>query len=178
MKPNESRTVRDEMVSMHNEYIDRLEKAMESKSYVEASWLCYSLFEQRIKRLILKHISVCPKAKKKKGKDATISTRIACLQELVASQYGGYKDFAPDLLPSISKWCDRRNDLVHGLVSLEHYKEYDKEFKALAEDGEPLVKSLYAESTRFRKWWYSNRELPAFPKFSCKCQKYRCLVEE
>lgn len=178
MNPKESIDVRSEMVSMHNEYIDRLDKAMKYKRYVEASWLCYSLFEQRIKRLILKHITACPKEKKKKGKDAAISTRIACLQELIAAEYGGYKNFDSELLPQISKWCERRNDLVHGLVSLEHYKEYDKEFKDLAVDGVPLVKLLYSESARFRKWWYSNSDLPPFPSFSCKCTKQKCIYEE
>ena len=179
MKGREAYTVRAEMALMHDDFLSRLDRAMKKKQYVEASWLCYAIFEQRITRLILKHISQCPKQPKEKNSaPVSISTKISCLKELVQAGYGGYAAFDSQLLSDLEKWCRTRNALVHGLVSLEHYKQYDKEFATLAKVGEPLVKRLYKESTKLREWWYTNKEFGTFPEFKCKCKKQRCVYEE
>lgn len=177
MKPKEKLEIRKEMVSMHDEYLTRLNSALQAEMYVEAVWLCYSIFEQRITRLIEKHISYCPRQKKVKGKPAAISTRIACVQHLIAVEYGGYKSFDSQLLSDILTWCERRNDLVHGLVTLDHYKKYDVEFKQLAHEGEPLVQKLYEEVSKFRKWYYEVNSFDRFPEFYCRCKKQKCIYD-
>lgn len=166
-----------QMARMHDEYIERLEKAVEKKNYIEASWLCYSIIEQRITRMIDKHISFCPRAKKTKGKPAAISTRISCIKYLIEKNYGGYANLDNSLMSELTTWCNNRNELVHGLVSLEHYKQYDAEFKSLAERGYPLVKRLYVESGKLREWSRKpDSQFGPFPKKKCKCE-YRCIFE-
>lgn len=64
MKRIDNYNIRHEMVDMHNTYIDNLNKAFINKNYIETSWICYSIFEQRINRLIEKNIQYCPKKKK------------------------------------------------------------------------------------------------------------------
>lgn len=178
MKPMESYEVRLEMAQMHDDFLERLDKAMKRKQYIEASWLCYAIFEQRITRIIEKHISQCPKAKRGKNENPVgIATRILCLQKLVKQQYGPYANFDKELLKKIFAWCKRRNDLIHGLVSLEHYKKYDREFRALAESGEPLVKQLYAEAGKVREWCRADNQFEKFPDFKCRCG-HRCIFEE
>ena len=179
MKSAESYEARLEMAHMHDSFIERLNNAMKEQRYVEASWLCYAIFEQRVSRLILKHISKCPKQPKKKNSaPVSISTKIACLKTLSKEKYGGYSVFDCQMLSEIEEWCRSRNCLVHGLVSLEHYKKYDVEFEALAKAGAPLVERLYEESTKLRKWWYSEEEFGDFPEFKCKCKIQRCVYEE
>lgn len=175
----ETLEVRREMAEMHDKFLEDLETAMKKKQYIEASWLCYAIFEQRINRLILKHICKCPKQPKAKNSaPVSISTRINCIKELAQANYGGYGNFDFRLLCDIKEWCDDRNALVHGLVSLAHYKKYDEEFEAIAKKGIPLVYRLYEESTKLREWWYANEDFGEFPKVKCKCKKQRCIYEE
>ena len=179
MKAKESYETRLEMAHMHDSFIERLGCAMEGAKYVEASWLCYAIFEQRITRLILKHISQCPREEKKENSlPVSISTRIGCIKKLIDRKYGGYGLMDKNLFIEIEKWCKNRNRLVHGLVSLEHYKQYDKEFEELAKSGEPLVQHLYAEVGKFRNWYYDDGEFGEFPKIKCNCRQNRCVYEE
>lgn len=153
MKEKDSYTMRLEMAHMHDDFLARLDKAMENKEYVEASWLCYAIFEQRIARMMEKHITKCPKQKRQDNKSPVgISTKLLCLQKLCKIEYGAYVDVDRNVLKEIADWCKSRNQLVHGLVSLEHYKKYDTEFKSLAEAGAPLVKKLYSEASKVREW--------------------------
>lgn len=179
MRPKESYEVRQEMVKMHDRYLENLYEAIRNEEYVEAVWLCYAIIEQRVSRLIMKHIDMCPM--KKREKDAppvSISTRIHCIEKLIENKYGGYAQMDWTLFDDMKKWCDRRNTLVHGLVSLEHYKKYDEEFKMLAKDGVPIIKKLYEESNEYRKWYYASDKLDEFPRFKCKCTKQRCIYEK
>ena len=167
-----------EMAQMHDSFLGKLRKAISEKQYVEASWLCYAIFEQRISRIIEKHIIKCPKGKRSKDeKPTSISTRILCLKKLIKCEYGVYAEFDKSLLEDIDKWCKKRNRLIHGLVSLDHYKMYDEEFKELALAGAPLVERLYAEATKVREWCRNDNQFPKFPEIKCRCA-HRCVYEE
>jgi hypothetical protein len=168
MKPNDSLEIRKEMVVMHEEYIGRLNDAMKNDQFVEASWLCYAIFEQRINRLIDKFLYKCPKKQRVNGTSVSISVRIICLEKLIRLDYGGFSTYDVTLLPEIKRWCKTRNELVHGLVSLDHYQNYDEEFKRLAESGQPLVNRLYKENRKFRKWFMETDELAPFPYEGCR----------
>lgn len=178
MKPREPYPVRCEMAKMHDKFLDNLETAMKKKQYIEASWLCYAIFEQRIGRIIEKHLIKCPKGKRGKDeKPVGIATKLSCLKKLCKLKYGPYAEFDRKLLEDIRSWCKQRNELIHGLVSLEHYRKYDKEFKELAISGEPLVKRLYEEATRVREWCRGDYQLEKFPEIKCRCE-HRCIYEE
>lgn len=177
MKNKESLEVRTQMAHMHDDILDRLNTAMSNEQYVEVSWLCYAIFEQRITRIIKKHVAKCPKGKRGKNeKPISISTRILCLKKLCKQKYGAYSDFDKDLLEKIGCWCKQRNTLIHGLVSLEHYKKYDEEFKKLAESGVPLANQIYREATKVRNWCNSGNNFEKFPEIKCKCA-HRCICE-
>lgn len=178
MKQKESYSVRLEMAHMHDSFLERLESAMEEDQYVEASWLCYAIFEQRIARIISKHILKCPKGKRGENeKPVGIATKILCLKKLTKLEYGPYRDFDGELLNKIDKWCKKRNTLIHGLVSLEHYKKYDTEFRELASTGVPLVKQLYQEASKIREWCRDDNSFEKFPEIKCRCE-HRCICEE
>ena len=177
MKSKETYETRLEMAHMHDEFLERLDAAMKQHNYVEASWLCYAIFEQRITRIVEKHITKCPKQNRNDNKyHVGIRTKITCLKKLSKVQYGAYANFDSKLLSEIAGWCKKRNTLMHGLVSLELYKKYDKEFKDLAESGTPMVKKLYEEASKVREWCRSDHKFGAFPVIKCRCE-YRCVYE-
>ncbi len=174
----ESYETRCEMAVMHDKFLDNLTSAMAKKQYTEASWLCYAIFEQRIGRIVEKHIKKCQKGRRSKNeKPVSITTKLVCLKKLCKQKYGPYADFDKGLLDEIGVWCKQRNDLIHGLISLEHYKKYDKEFKNLATSGAPLVERLYTEATKVREWCRKDNQFEKFPNMKCQCG-HRCICEE
>ncbi len=177
MKAKEEYKVRLEMSQMHEEFIERMSEAYDNQFYVESVWYCYAIFEQRISRLISKYIENCSLAPDRTDdKSAAISTRIKCLKKLIDSKYGAFDGFDKGLLERIEKWCEDRNELVHGLISLKHYKQYDEEFHKLAESGVPLVFELYDASTDFRNAWYaSGAPTASFPVKKCRCGRQKCI---
>ena len=168
-----------QMAEMHEEFIEKMSEAYDAQYYVEAVWYCYSIFEQRISRLISKYIDLCTFAPERTNdKSASISTRIKCLKKVVSAKYGAYNSINIELLDRISKWCDDRNDLVHGLISLKHYRKYDMEFEKLAKVGVPLVFELYDICSDFRNQWYQMPEpTMEFPLRRCPggCHKEKCV---
>lgn len=177
MKQRESLEVRKEMVEMHEIYRDRLKVAVDTKQFVEATWICYAIYEQRINRIIEKILPKCPiEAPRKSNNSASISTRIKCLEQLILNSYGGLAKFDLSLLKDISDWCGERNSLVHNLVNLNEYKRFDADFETLAKQGVSLVDRIYKESTKFRKWFVAADLLPDFPtNHKCRCQKEQCI---
>ena len=175
MEPKESYEERLEMARMHDEYIHKLNLAIDDKHYVEASWLCYSIFEQRINRLIAKFIQCCPLQFQKPQKTAAISTRIDCIISLIDQGYPPLQEYDRSLLDEISKWCENRNDNVHDLVNINKYKKYDEIFESLAKEGIILVQRLYSENGKFRDKYIHSQCFEPFPNGkNCK-RKYRCI---
>ncbi len=175
MIATEDISTRKEMVLMHNEYLSRLEKAMKEENYIEASWLCYAIMEQRVNRLIMKHIRYCPKKEKTDQYPVSINTRLNCIKNLISKNFNGYGILDLNLFLNISDWCKLRNNLTHSLISLNKYKKYDEEFKNLALNGYELVKKMYDESSKYRIWWYKSdictEEFPCGCKNNSKCLK-------
>jgi len=178
MQAREEYSVRLEMSQMHEEFIEKMSDAFDHGFYVEAVWYCYAIFEQRISRLIAKYIDKCNicESDREDDKSASISTRIKCIKRIISNDYYGFGVFDVNLFNRITDWCECRNELVHGLVSLNHYKKYDEEFKKLAESGVPLVFELYDACTDFRNNWYDNTFVEnEFPVKKCKCKKTKCI---
>lgn len=176
MNAKEEYKIRFEMAQMHEEFIERMSEAYDSGFYVESVWYCYAIFEQRISRLIAKYLDQCSLNERTDNKSAAISTRITCLKKMVTVKYGAFDLFDVDLLDRISMWCNERNELVHGLISLQHYKKYDEEFKKLAMVGVPMVFELYDACTDFRNRWYKyDAPTDSFPVKKCKCNKRKCI---
>lgn len=138
----------------------------------------YAIFEQRITGIIEKHISKCPKGKRGKNeRPVGINTKFICLKKLTKQKYGPFEAFDGKLLNKVSDWCKKRNELIHDLVRLDRYKEYDREFKELAESGVPLVNEMYKAATEVREWYRSGHTLGRFPEIKCKCSR-RCIHQE
>lgn len=175
MKAKEAYEKRLQMAEMHDVFLERLDNAFNDHNFIEATWICYSIFEQRVNRLILKYIDYCKIPPREDDKTISISTRIKCLLKLVNNQYGVFAHFDETILQDILAWCDERNELTHGLVALDHYKKYETEFEGIAVRGRELVKRIYEEATKLREEWYDAPEpVNAFPP-KCKCKKQQCI---
>lgn len=159
------------MAEMHDDIIKRIETAINKKQSIEACWLCYSCFESRITRTLEKVSVKCSKNKCRGDCIVKISTRIDCLKRLKKLNYAGTDNFDIKLLNDIKKWCQERNTLTHGLVTLNNYLGIDKKFFDLAKKGQSLVGELYQQTTQFRNEYYEINEMPDFP--NCVEQKCR-----
>ncbi len=156
---------------MHDDALQRIDKAISNKQSIEACWLCYSCFESRITRTLEKVSARCVERRCYQNPRIGIQTRIKCLKRLGRVSYAGVEVFDNQLLGRISKWCEERNVLVHALVTLNNYYGMDEKFLQLAVRGKPLVERLYVQTTEFRNKYYQLEELSEFPERVCeKCR--------
>lgn len=170
MKAKESYEVRNKMAEMHDDILKRIDDAIDNKRGIEACWLCYSCFENRISRTLNKASEKCSK-RRCYDSHCSIKTKIECLNRLNNINYPLISIFDINLFKEIKKWCNRRNRLVHALLDLDIYDTIDDEFFQLAKDGRMLAKELYSQTTDFRNHYYDVRELPDFPNaVESKCK--------
>lgn len=179
MKKIDSLEIRTEMVEMHEEYLNRIKLSIEKKNYIEVSWLCYAIFEQRTNRVIEKVISQCTLKEGKPNRVTAISTKLCCIKKLSEAKYAGINKINVDTIKDIEQWCRDRNSLIHDLVRIDRYRNFDEEFKDLADAGNQLVEKYYSEISEFRKWYQEDDNmLDVFPVDHCKeCKKKeKCLI--
>ena len=94
------------------------------------------------------------------------------MKKIIKAKYNSFELIDIDILNRISDWCKMRNELVHSLISLKHYRRFDEEFKNLADSGVPLVFELYDVITTFRENWYlSENSIDEKKKKKCMCKK-------
>lgn len=181
MKPQESLEDRLQMVEMHDDVLHRIEKAIKNKHSIEACWLCYSCFESRITRTLEKVSELCAERRCYQSPKVGIKTRIDCLKRLKKLSYAGTENFDNQLLGDVYAWCQKRNTLVHALVTLNNYYGMDAKFLNLAKEGKPLVEKLYSQTTDFRNDYYKLSEMPAFPEKAhdkCRLLKKKDMEEQ
>lgn len=169
------------MVEMHDDVLQRIDKAITHKQCIEACWLCYSCFESRITRTLEKVSECCSERRCYQNHKVGIKTRIDCLKRLKKASYAGTDSFDNQLLGQITKWCQERNTLVHALVTLNNYYGMDEKFLQLAIKGKPLVEKLYTQTTDFRNKYYQIEELSEFPEKAhekCRLLKKKSEAQE
>jgi hypothetical protein len=181
MKKIDSLKTRTQMVEMHTVYKNDLNEAMSKGNYITATWLCYSIIEQRTNRVIEKYLFQCPKEKRKEKTSDTcaISTRLKCIKYLNEMNYACFISISSNLIQDILDWCEKRNSLMHDLVKITRYKNYDKEFKCIAIKGCDLVNEYYKAADTFREWYQDDEnELPNITHWKCgNSIRQRCMKE-
>ena len=177
MEPKESIEIRKQMAEMHDNVLKRINIAYENKQYIEVCWLCYACFESRVNRVLEKICSGCSKEKRTKKHHVGITTKLSCYARLIKNKYPPLQKEDYQLINTVKGWCKERNDLIHGMVSLEFYNDADKKFANLATRGITLVKRMYSLSTEVREYYYRADSIPPFNEEAvsvCKL-KYRCI---
>lgn len=177
MKSTEDKKEREKMVDMHQFFIDRIDAAIESQRYIEASWLIYACIENRFFRVLKKYKNQCKyctgKCKKNRN-ELAISTKISCVERLCENNVECLsKSFKIDQINEIRQWVKERNKMMHELLSLSTYENMDDRFKESAIKGQSLLSDLYKSCTEFRKIFYSDDYVFVFPEIAmegCRCK--------
>ncbi len=180
MEPQESLEIRKRMAEMHESVLKRIDNAYSKKQFIEVCWLCYACFESRVNRVLLKICSGCSKTKRNDNRKIGITTKLECYACLIKNGFPPLQKENIDLINTVKGWCKERNDLIHGMVSLEYYNDADKRFENLAKRGKELVKRMYALGTDVREYYYNVEEIPLFPENvvnRCKLN-YKCMREK
>lgn len=179
MTPKESLEIRKQMAEMHNSVLKRINDSYKKGNYIETCWLCYACFESRVNRILQKICSGCSKEERTNNRHIGITTKLECYDRLVKSKYPPLAKEDIHLMNTVKGWCKERNDLIHGMVSLEYYNEADKKFKSLAKRGKTLVTRMYGVGGDVRNYYYEQDTIPEFD--SCvveKCNlKFKCIKE-
>lgn len=180
MKSTESMESRRERVDMHAYFLNRIDVAMKNKNYIEASWLIYACFENRYYRMVEKVRSSCTycrsksKCNKKGKNELALTTKVKCIQRLYEQDVSCIKNaFRNELFSETIAWIDKRNNLMHELLSLKFYQNTDERFKQSAEEGLKLLNETYTSCTEFRRLFYDDKYNFVFPELAmdgCSCK--------
>ena len=178
MQSTEQKGERLKRVDMHNFFMEKIDDAMKSKRFIEATWLIYSCFENRYFRTIEKIKSQCKysgRKCKKASNELALSTKISCIKRLSedSSCTCFSNNFPAQLLDDTKLWVKERNRLIHNLLQLEYYENMDAEFEECAIKGQALLQRTYDCCTRFRKDFYTEGYVFAFPASAmegCSCK--------
>ena len=188
MKSTEDMAQRLLRVDMHEYFLSRISEAMENENYIEASWLIYSCFENRYFRTIQKYRDYCKycrskgKCNHKQSNDLALTTKVKCVQRLYNNSVPCITNsFREGLFKETIDWIEKRNKLMHELLSLEYYQETDKRFLNSAEFGLNLLKETYDSCTLFRSYFYEDGYEFVFPEDAmegCFCKPHNNKMEE
>lgn len=179
MKSIEEKSIRVNMVNMHQFFIDKIDKAIKDKRYIEAAWLIYSCMENRFFRVLAKYKNQCiycnGKSKcDKNTNELALKTKIACVKRLVENNVSCLSNsFTVEQLDSIKTWVGKRNTMMHDLLSLETYQNTDDAFEKSAKEGKKLLSDLYKSCTEFRKAFFAEDYEFVFPLSAmeeCRCK--------
>ena len=178
MEPKESIEIRRAMAEMHDSILKRMDLAYKNNQYIEVCWLCYACFESRVNRVLSKICEGCTKEKRTNTRPVGITTKLECYVRLIKCKYPPLLGEDYNLLNTVKGWCKERNDLIHGMASLEYYNDADKRFQSLSTRGINLVKRMYNFGADVRNYYYQTTEIPAFDdsvitkcRLSTKCIK-------
>lgn len=181
MKSTEQKEDRLKRVDMHNFFMEKIDDAMKSKRFIEATWLIYSCFENRFFRTVEKIKSQCKYSGgkcKKASNDLALSTKINCIERLAKDNSCTCfsNNFPVQLLEDTKRWVKDRNTLMHNLLRLEYYESMDAKFEACAIRGQELLQQTYDCCTKFRKDYYTEGYVFTFPASAmepCLCNPHK-----
>ena len=120
--------------------VQRSDLAIREEFYLEASWICYAIIEDRIRSVFIKLDGEVKKNDKIYHCIKNINARRNA--HPILDEY-----FPTDLLDRIDNWRIDRNNLMHELVDSE---SESIEFKGIAIAGRALVKELKGNVRKFK----------------------------
>ena len=180
MRSIEKKEERLKHVDMHDYFLDRIKNDMKNGNYIEASWLIYSCLENRYFRTLQKYRDKCDYCRSKSKCNHTLKnelalvTKVKCVKRLYENNVPCIKNcFRYELFDETIKWIEKRNALMHELLSLEYYQDTDNRFEDSAKVGFDILMETYKSCTGFRKAFFDNGYVFDFPKPAmdgCKCK--------
>ena len=131
----------------YREQFIRLKKALDSKFFLEAIFIEYTIIEDRTES-ILRHAGKWDAYMKKRGgREATLNSKVTYINGQVASGDKVFKKYFSDsLLQNILEWKGMRNQLIHALLKQSLTTEY---LADIAYQGSDLTKTLRNRANSF-----------------------------
>ena len=131
------------------EQFTRLKKALDSKFFLEAIFIEYTIIEDRTES-ILRHAGKWEAyIKKRGGREATLNSKVTYINGQVASGDKIFKKyFSDNLLSNILEWKEMRNQLIHALLKQSLTTEY---LADIAYKGSELTRLLRNRTNSFNK---------------------------
>ncbi len=135
----------------YKQLISRMTEAVDAAFYLEASWIAYSIIEDRIASAL--ELTGGPVLSKQGTPEWRLGLRLDELKrrqrtdaDLRGSMLGG------TVLQEVRGWKDKRNPLMHEMADeAKPFREHHNLAKALALDGEKAARALCDAVTRLRK---------------------------
>jgi hypothetical protein len=133
----------------YREQFVRLKKALDSKFFLEAIFIEYTIIEDRTES-ILRHADKWDSYMKKRGgREATLNSKVTYINGQVASGDKVFKKYFSDsLLQNILEWKEIRNQLIHALLKQSLTTEY---LADIAYQGNELTKLLRNRTNSFNR---------------------------
>jgi hypothetical protein len=129
----------------YSELLSRMDEAIEHEFYLEASWISYAIFEDRL-------LSILKESGGGHDKLRMLGPKLGEVNKRMVDTLNMRKSFYGDLLPNLHRWKDERNTLMHTLASeAKTAFEIDQESKKLALDGRQIARDLCAACRRYKK---------------------------
>ena len=130
----------------YKEQFKRLNRAIVSRFYLEATFIAYSIMEDRTKAILV-HIDMYKSYLKKYKNKPSLHTKITYMQKITENDKLLKRYFSDDLFDRILKWKNFRNDMVHDLLN---QKITSQALADLACTGRDLAKILRDKTTNHR----------------------------
>lgn len=126
--------------------ISRVDVALKNKFFLEASWIEYSIIEERLLSIIKKVDNRNP------GNGFKVDKCLKRLKHLIKNEDHDLlkRHFTIEFLERIRQWKNSRNSTMHDLAK-KHITEQRVENLAL--EGNALMRELNASIMRFKKDW-------------------------
>ena len=133
----------------YREQFIRLKKALDSKFFLEAIFIEYTIIEDRTES-ILRHAGKWDAYMKKRGgREVTLNSKVTYINGQVASGDKVFKKYFSDsLLQNILEWKETRNQLIHALLKQSLTAEY---LADIAYQGNELTRLLRNRTNSFNK---------------------------
>ena len=133
----------------YEQIIARLDSALEQEYYLEASWIAYSLLEDRTESALEKTGGVLSNPR------ASIEAKLKELEKRSASNTGlrSVSEF-PDIFDEVRKWKDKRNPLMHRMVEMpKSWEDINVDARDLAKESRELLGRYSSAVMKLRKWY-------------------------
>ncbi|WP_318494416.1 hypothetical protein [Photobacterium leiognathi] len=125
----------------YRKYFTRVKEAIDNDFHLEATWIIYSLLEDRLKSLTIEKLGLVL------IRDNVESTIIALKDEIkINPTLSG--ELSLELLNEIDKWRKDRNDVIHFLTQ-ERINE--DELSSISLRGEAILRDIASVNMRIKK---------------------------
>lgn len=122
-------------------YFSRVNEAIDNDFHLEATWIIYSLLEDRLKSLSIKKLGLSL------DRDNVESTIIALKNEIKVNPMLS-RELSFELLESLDKWRKERNNVFHFLTQ-ERIGE--AKLRLISLNGEALLRQIASANMRVKK---------------------------